>query len=86
MGKSWDGAVGKFGEWLKTNEVDREEMAKALKCTTSYVSMWAHGKAAPGRELAAHIEIWSGHKFGPKKAFRVVEWPRDKLACEKAAA
>lgn len=85
MSKPWTGTLGRFGEWLKANDVDREEMAKAVKCTPSYISMFAHDKAAPGRELAASIELWTAHKFGAKKSFRVIDWPRDKLPFEKAA-
>jgi ribosome-binding protein aMBF1 (putative translation factor) len=87
MGKgTWGGTLGKFGLYCKEHEIDREEMAAAVRCTPSYISMFAHAKAVPGRECAVNIEIWTGIKFGEKNAFRVIDWPRERLAFEKKAA
>lgn len=81
---TWGGTLGKFGLYCKDHEIDRDEMAKAIGVTASYISMFAHAKVVPGRKCAINIEVWTGIKFGD--AFRVIDWPRDRLYCEKKAA
>lgn len=82
--KEWGGVLGKFGQYLKEHNVDREELAAALRCTPSYVSMFAHAKAQPGRDLAVGIELWTTLKYGEDNAFRCVDWPRERFAFERA--
>lgn len=86
MSKSWTGTLGKFGQYCKEHEIDREEIAAATGCTPSYISMFAHAKAKPGRDCAVNIELWTEQKFGKANAFRVRDWPRERMAFEKAAA
>jgi transcriptional regulator with XRE-family HTH domain len=83
---TWGGKLEKFGLYCKKHNIDREEISAAVRCTPSYISMFAHGKATPGREMAVNIEIWTAIKYGEKNAFRVVDWPRERMSFEKKAA
>jgi len=81
----WGGTLGKFGQYCKDKEIDREEIAKAVGCTPSYISMFAHAKALPGREMAVNIELWTAVKFGENNAFKAKDWPRERRSFEAAA-
>jgi len=85
MSKSWGGTLGKFGQYCKKREIDREKLAKAIGVTPSYISMFAHEKATPGREAAVNIELWTEQEFGVKSAFRCRDWPRESRTFERAA-
>ena len=87
MSKTWGrGRSASSGNTCKEKEIDREEIASAIGVTPSYISMFAHAKATPGRSAAVDIEIWTEQKFGVKSAFRTRDWPRERRSFERAAA
>lgn len=55
----WAGELSAFGRFLKKHKLTRDEVAKGLGVTPSYVSMLAHGKASPGFKLAGAIAKWT---------------------------
>ena len=63
-----------FGEYLKTQGVDKKTAAKALDVTPSYVSMLAHGQATAGLKLALRVQKWTIETFGPTRVFRPEHW------------
>jgi hypothetical protein len=85
MSNDWTGELGKFGKYCKKHDIDRKKIAEAVGCTTSYISMFAHDKATPGRKCAVNIEIWTALQFGEEDAFKVKDWPREKMRFERAA-
>ncbi len=65
-----------FGTFLEKHlaekKLTRQDVAKGLDITSSYVSMLCRGTAKPGLKLALRIQAWTLKTFG--EAFDVSGW------------
>lgn len=68
----WGGNLSTFGRFLKKHKLTRDDVAKGLGVTPSYVSMLAHAKASPGFKLAGKIADWT--KAKAPEEFALGDW------------